>query len=237
MRQQAKEGAHTLKGNALLDGLPQGARERYEHACLWRRYKPDEQIIDKMSDSRDVFFVVEGSVRIVNFSLSGREVSFGDLHAGEFFGELAAIDGKPRSASAVATSNTLLALMPAEVFRTMLTEHPAQALAIMRRLATIVRVATGRIMDLSTLGAYDRVCAELLRMARPVLKPDGTARIQPIPIHSDIASRVSTARETVARVLSDLQRQGLINRESDALVVRNFTRLEQSVPELGEGGD
>src|SRR5208282_5653575 len=70
MRQQAKEGAHTLKGNALLDGLPQNARERYEHSCLWRRYKPDEQIIDKMSDSRDVFFVVEGSVRIVNFSLS-----------------------------------------------------------------------------------------------------------------------------------------------------------------------
>ena len=237
MRPQGREAAHTLKAVALFEGLAQSVRERYEHACTWRRFKPDEQIIDRMSDTHDVFFVVEGSVRIVNFSLSGREVAFGDLHAGEFFGELAAVDNKPRSASAVATSDLLLAMMPAEVFRTMLAEHPPIALAIMRRLAKIVRVATGRIMDLSTLGAYDRVCAELLRLARPTLKPDGTARIRPIPLHSDIASRVSTARETVARVLADLSRQGLVTRESDALLVRNFASLEHSVPELGESAD
>jgi len=234
MPMHEREAAHTFKKMALFDGLPQSTRERYEHACSWRRYKREEQIIDRLSDTHDVFFVVEGSVRIVNFSLSGREVAFGDLHAGEFFGELAAVDGKPRSASAVATSSTLLAIMPPDIFRSMMAEHPPIALAIMRRLAKIVRVATGRIMDLSTLGAYDRVCAELLRMARPSLKPDGTARIKPIPNHSDIASRVSTARETVARVLADLSRQNLVTRESDALFVRNFAGLEQSLPELGE---
>ena len=233
----AKEATHSLKHVPLFEGLAQSVRERYEHACVWRRWKAGEQIIDRMSDSRDVFFVVDGQVRIVNFSLSGREVAFGDLTSGEFFGELAAVDGKPRSASAVATTDTLLAVMPAETFRVMLTENPALGFAIMRRLATIVRVATGRIMDLSTLGAYDRVCAELLRMARPSLRPDGTARIKPFPIHSDIASRVSTARETVARVLADLTRQGLIARESDALFIRNFASLEQSVPELGEGAE
>ncbi len=231
---QAKESAHTLRGISLFAGMPEAARQRYEQSCTWRRFKPEEQIIDRLSDTHDVLFVVEGRVRIVNYSLSGREISFGDLNAGELFGELAAIDGKPRSASAVATAPTLLATMSGESFRKMLSEHPAAAFVIMRRLATIVRVSTGRIMDLSTLGAYDRVCAEILRMARPNLKPDGTARISPIPIHSDIASRVSTARETVARVFADLTRQGLVKRESDALLVRNFAGLEHSVPELGE---
>jgi CRP-like cAMP-binding protein len=233
----AKESRQTLKGISLFEGIPDGVRERYEQRCAWRRFRPDEQIIDRMSDTHEVLFIASGSVRIVNYSITGREISLDDLHAGEFFGELAAIDGKPRSATAVALSETLLAIMPAETFRSMVTEHSPLALTIMRRLAKIVRASTGRIMDLSTLAAHDRVRAELVRMARHTLKDDGTARISPIPIHSDIASRVSTTRETVARVLSELTRRGLVKREHDALVVRDFEALEALIEELGDSED
>jgi len=231
---KTKEIAHTLKPIALFDEFPEKVRVDYEHRCAWRRCKPEEQIIDRSSDTHEVFFVVAGSVRIVNFSLSGREISFDDLHAGDFFGELAAIDGKPRSASAVALTESVLAIMPPETFRAMVTEHPTLALAIMRRLAKIIRVSTGRIMDLSTLAAHDRVCAELVRLARPNLKSDGTARISPIPIHSDIASRVSTTRETVARVLGELAKHRLLKREHDALVVLDFEGLEAAVEEIAD---
>jgi CRP-like cAMP-binding protein len=229
---RAGESEHTLKGIGLFATLPDRVRDLYERSCAWRRYKPEEQIIDKSSDTHDVLFIAEGSVRVVNYSLSGREISFDDLHAGDFFGELAAIDGKPRSATVVARSDTLLAIMPPEAFRSMVTEQPALALTIMRQLAKIVRVSTGRIMGLSTIAAHDRVRVELLRLARHALKPDGSARISPIPIHSDIASRVSTTRETVARVLGDLSRQGYIKREPDALVVLDFERLAESLEEI-----
>ncbi|HLI14041.1 MAG TPA: Crp/Fnr family transcriptional regulator [Alphaproteobacteria bacterium] len=228
----SKDKAPSFKHVSLFESLPDKVREGYEHACAWRRFARDEQIIDRLSDTHEVFFIVEGAVRIVNHSLSGREISFDDLHAGEFFGEIAAIDGKPRSATVVALSETLLAIMPAEVFRRLVTEHPALALTIMRRLAKIIRASTGRIMDLSTLAAQDRVRAEIVRLARAGLGGNGTARISPIPIHADIASRVSTTRETVARVLGSLTRRGLVKREHDALVVTDFARLEQSVEEL-----
>ena len=232
---ERKEKAATLKGVSLFESLPDKMREGYEQRCAWRRFARDEQIIDRLSDTHDVLFIVDGAVRIVNHSLLGREISFDDLTAGEFFGELAAIDGMPRSATAVALADTLLAIMPAETFRRLVTEHPPIALTIMRRLAEVIRASTGRIMDLSTLAAHDRVHAELVRLARPTLKADGTARISPIPIHADIASRVSTTRETVARVLSELTRRGLLRREHDALVVLDFDGLEQMVEEITEG--
>jgi CRP-like cAMP-binding protein len=102
------------------------------------------------------------------------------------------------------------------------------ALAVMRRLSEMIRQSTSRIMDLSTLGAHHRIYAELLRLA----KTGGAARpnqavIHPIPIHADIAARVSTTRETVARVLSELAHGDIVKREGDMLVIRDLDQLTQ----------
>jgi CRP/FNR family cyclic AMP-dependent transcriptional regulator len=235
MTQQPKSTPKgTLKGVPLFKNLADPVRESYEHDCTWRRFAPDEQIIDRTSDSREVFFIVEGRVRVVNYSLSGREISFDELEGGEFFGELAAIDGGPRSANVVALADTLVALMSPERFTGLVTEHPSPALTIMRRLAAIIRASTGRIMDLSTLAAHDRVRAEILRLARPCLRADGTAHISPIPIHADIASRVSTTRETVSRVFGDLTRHGLLKRAPHALILLDVARLDASLEETAD---
>jgi hypothetical protein len=63
--------------------------------CQWRWYEPHERIVSQEDTSNDVFFIVQGRVRITNYSTSGKEVSFRDLGVGEIFGELAAIDGSP----------------------------------------------------------------------------------------------------------------------------------------------
>ena len=103
----------------------------------------------------------------------------------------------------------------------------------MQELAKIVRVSTERIMDLSTLGAHNRVHSEILREARAHADDEAnTARISPIPVHSDIGARVSTTRETVARVLSDLAKQNLVKREKDALVILDLERLEDLVEDV-----
>ncbi len=87
-------------------------------------------------------------------------------------------------------------------------------------------------MDLSTLAANNRVHADLLRLARA--NPDGEnqAVISPIPVHGDVASRVSTTRETVARVMNDLARQNLVKREKNKLVVLDVEALEDIVEEV-----
>ena len=72
--------------------------------CRWKWYRPDEFIVSQDDNCNDVFFIVQGRVRITNYTTSGKEVSFRDMTCGQIFGELAAIDGLPRSASAVSLS-------------------------------------------------------------------------------------------------------------------------------------
>lgn len=229
--------AHSLAAVDLFATLAAPQREALERRCRWRSYAEGEQIIDRETDTQDVFFVVAGAARVVNYSPAGREVSFDDIRAGGCFGELAALDGQPRSASVVATRETLTASLPAPAFLEIVGTHPPVAMKLMRRLAEVVRESTERIMDLSTLGAHNRVYAELLREARAAdpsafERAGNVAAIRPMPIHSDIAARVSTTRETVARVLGDLARKGIVERENDALVLRDVARLTKMVKEF-----
>jgi len=229
----AQEIAATLDNVPLLRELTQPARDELVRMCRFRRYAEGEHIIDGQSVGREVFFVTAGVVRVVNYSPSGREVAFDDIPAGSYFGELAALDGGPRSAFVQAqTPGTVAAAMPPDVFIDLLLKHPRIALEIMRRLARVIRFSTERIMDLSTVGANNRVHAELLRLAESAMHEGKQAVITPIPHHADIASRVSTTRETVARVFSELTRAGMLQRSKSALIVKDVEKLAELVEDL-----
>ena len=224
--------ARSLAQVHLLEDLSAAEIGRLEQACSWRTYAAQEQIIDRQSDTQDVYFVAAGAARVVIYSLSGREITLDDVNAGGHFGDLAAIDGEPRSASVMALRDTVIASLSQERFLQLLSEHFTVTLRLMRALTRIVRTSTDRIMDLSTLAANNRVQADLLRLARNNMVGENRAELKPIPVHGDIASRVSTTRETVARVLSDLSRQGMVERQKDRLVVDDVDRLEDMVEEV-----
>lgn len=223
--------ANKLSKIELFSELSGKILDNLERRCSWRSFESQEQIIDWQSETRDVYFIVTGKVRVVNFSLSGREVAFDEITAGGYFGETAAIDSEPRSATVVSLENTTVAIMSPEAFHALIIEHPNIALTLMVRMAAIIRTSNERIMDLSTLGANNRVYAEIIRLARDSFK-DNTAKIKPIPIHGDIASRVSTTRETVARALNDLVRKGLVKRENDTLHILDMRHLSEMVEQF-----
>lgn len=217
----------------LFSGLSDEELDDIESRCRWHSYPAQEQIIDRQSDDRDIYFIVEGAVRVLNYSFSGREIAFDDIQAGSIFGELAALDGEPRSANVVTVAPTEAATMSPSAFQEVMSAYPSVASKLMQRLAQVIRVSTDRIMDLSTLGANNRVYAEILRLANEnESEDDDTAVISPVPIHGDIASRVSTTRETVARVLSDLSKKGLVVREGNKLIVNDIIQLREMVEEF-----
>lgn len=222
----------SLSGITLLEGLGGDELAALEKKCQWRRIRARREIIARDAESTDVYFVVRGSVRVVDYAPSGREISFDDIGAGGFFGEISAIDGAPRSAGIMALEETTVATLSRAVFLDLVTGTPPVALAMLCHLAGTLRAATGRIFDLSTVGAHNRIHAELLRLAEPGPAESNTAVISPVPVHADIASRVSTTRETVARVLGDLGRQGLVQRDGDSLIVRDIDALVAMVKEL-----
>jgi CRP/FNR family cyclic AMP-dependent transcriptional regulator len=225
------EAMRSLAGIELLSSLDPASMQQLERRCTWHRWHVGEQIIDRESSTNDIYFVVKGLARVIDYSQTGhREIVFDEVGPGGFFGELAAIDGEPRSLNVVAEAETLTASLDADTFINMLLEHPKVGLNLMRRLSEMIRQSTTRIMDLSTLGAHNRIYAELLRLAKTGggAKPN-TASISPMPVHADIAARVSTTRETVARVLSELAHRDLVHREGDNLVINDLDQLNHMV--------
>jgi CRP-like cAMP-binding protein len=220
----------------IFRDLDAAERRKVEERCRWRTYAPHETVIAREQDTHEVHFVVWGRVRVLDYAASGREVAFDDIGPGGTVGELAAIDGGTRSASVVAVQRTLTASLDQRTFLNVLADHPEAGLATMRRLTRMVRQASERIMDLSALGANNRVHAEILRLAREASGPEAeTARLSPIPVHSEVASRVSTTRETVARVFSDLTREGILRKERNVLVVEDVPTLAEMVASVRGG--
>ena len=149
--------ASQLSAVRLLEGLDEATISDLARACSWRQYADHEQIIDRQSDSTDVYFVVDGRVRVVNYSLSGKEITLEDLDAGSNFGELSALDGQPRSASVMSLDTCTIASLPQDRFLDLIASNPGIAFRLLRGLAGIIRNSTDRIMDLSTLAANNRV--------------------------------------------------------------------------------
>ena len=221
------ELARTLAGVAIFEALDEDERRRVERRCQWRRYTPGETILERGCESREVLFIVQGAVNVVNFSLSGREIAYATLRTGDCFGELAAIDGQPRSASVVASDHTLVATLPSQYFLDLLKERAEVTFRVLTRLTTMVRSGDVRIMELSTLAATQRVYTELLRMAEPDSATPGLWVIHPLPPLREVASRVSTTRETVARALSQLYPTGVIRRKGRNLYIMDRKKFEE----------
>ena len=175
--------------------------------------------------SSDVFCLTEGQARIAIHSQQGREVSVRDLSPGDVFGELAALDGGPRSASVIAASAVTLAVMERDAFIACLERSPEAALWLARRLGAEVRRLTERVFELSALTMRARLHAELLRLAR-LAAPE--PELLPAPTHEELARRIGANREAVTRELRDLVRAGVIATGKRRITFLDFTRLEEA---------
>jgi CRP-like cAMP-binding protein len=231
-RSQIAEPQYSLAGIAIFSALQPDALAAVHRRCSWRRYEPGEPIVGYLDASDDVFFVTSGEVCVTIYSLAGKAVSFRNLRTGDVFGEYAAIDGEPRSASVEARTSCLVASMPAKEFRKLLKTEPVVAQAVIKELVRNVRTLTKRVYEFSTLAVNNRIQAELLRLAGLGTREGKGARISPAPTHAEIASRVSTHREAVTRELNRLSRVGIIERRSGALVVHDLDRLAAMVNEM-----
>lgn len=221
-----------LRAVALFEGLGAERLDVLAQACRWRSLPAGRALVQRAQLETDVHFVISGELRVTIFALSGRQLTFREVGAGGHFGEIAAIDGAPRSADVLTLRPSVVASLDAERFRALLREEPVVGDRVMRGLCRLVREISERVIDLATLGVQNRVHAELLRLAREAGCHDNRARLEPAPTHSEMASRVSTNREQVTRELNALQARGLLAKEGRALLLQDVAQLEHMVAEV-----
>jgi len=228
-----RERTETLKAIPLFRSLPPETIGKLDAQCMWRHASKGQWLLDYQESSNDVFFVVTGAVRVIIQS-GGREVLFREIKAGEYFGELAAIDRQPRSSGIVAVFDVTLARMPASLFIATVNAHADACNQLLTLLANQIRSLTNRMHEYATLDVRHRIMAELLRLSRPEPHKPGRAIVSPPPIHAEIAARVATRREAVVRQLNALESDGLIERRRGAIALIDVDRLRRLVDEAAE---
>jgi CRP/FNR family transcriptional regulator, cyclic AMP receptor protein len=200
--------------------------EKFDRRVSWRKCDDGETLVDFEDQSTDVYFIVTGEVRVLLRTASGKEVILADLKAGEFFGELAAIDGIPRSANVTALTKADLCIMPAAVFREILFSCQAACDKVLKLLAHRVRDGNTRLAEMSIFDLRHRLYSELLRMSHPRPGHPGEKVVSPPPFHHVMASRIGCRREQVTRELSVMASEGLIEKTRGALVLIKPSVLE-----------
>lgn len=212
--------------DSFTSKLDQSDRAALEQRWTISRFARKEMVISHDEQSRDVFFVLEGRARATVYSEGGVAVAYREIESGGVFGELAAIDGRPRSATVVAVEPLRVARLSEVAFHNLVDSRPGFRWALLDHLARQVRRMTDRVYEYSTLVVRKRLIRELLRLANGPDRSEGEASILPAPTHADLAARISTQREAVSRGMSALTKQKLIIRRGDALVLRDVAVLK-----------
>lgn len=227
-----KATAETLKTIKVFAELSLSERQNLAKLMAIRSYPTGRVLINQEDDSKDVFFLLSGHVRANMYAASGKEVSYQDLGAGEMFGELAAIDGGPRTTYVVALTDALVCCMDSQQFWNTLKTYPSVVEHTLNRLTGLVRMHCERIFEYSTLGVKNRIHAELLRLAREQDSEAISVEIIDAPTHAEIASRVATHREAVTRECKQLEIEGIIDWSPGKHVIRDVPTLERMVKDV-----
>jgi len=193
-------------------------------------FAPRSVIVSGSDTDDDVFFVVDGLARAATFTDNGREVLYSDLPRGDAFGIFAAIDGQPRSTNVFAKDMSRIARMSANNFREVLYSHPDVNKAFMLYLVDRIRYLSSRMTEATTLSTEQRLCAQLLRMTRKT--GEDTGRIERLPTQQELATLISSQRESVGREMSKLKDQGLINRDGKSLHILSISGLETKLTDF-----
>jgi CRP/FNR family cyclic AMP-dependent transcriptional regulator len=205
--------------------------ERFDRRCTWRRYDESEVVIDYEDETSDVYFIIAGEVRILIRTQAGKEVILAEMRAGQFFGELSAIDSTKRSANVTALTRAELCIMPAAVFREIIFASSMVCDRVLHLLTARVRELNARLTEHSIFDLKHRLYSELLRMAGPRPGKPGERSVTPPPFHHVLAARIGCRREQVTRELSTMAQEGLLEKTRGALVLSKPQVLETRLAE------
>lgn len=214
----------------LFAELSAGEADRLAAFLRRRRYRAGEPVF-REGDPGTAFYVVEtGEVKILLGGSEGKEVVLALFGPGEFFGELALLDGEPRSADAVVTTAAELLILLREDFLRFLRDMPGVAVNMLASLSRRLRRTDRLVHDAAFSDVRTRVARLLVELAETRGKPgEGGIVIGPRLTQGDLAGMVGATRESINKCLRYLTAQGLVRHERGRIVVSSIERLRAQI--------
>lgn len=195
-----------------------------------RTYAPGDLLFVEGDHSHNVYACVEGRVRIFLTTPSGRELLIGIKTPGEEFGELSALDGRPRSASAAALEPTVVAELRSDRFVQLLLDEPQLSVSVCQSLSAELRRANDRLVTRNTDSAAVRTGRMLIELASMKMRHTGPARSYDLSItQNDLAGWIGATRESTARALAGFRRAGLVQTSRGCITVLDVIGLDELV--------
>ena len=174
-----------------------------------RSYRRGALILNEGESGDAMYFLLKGRVRAYGSAPTGKEITYGTIEAGEYFGEMA-LDGGSRSATIEALEPCVCSVVSNAHVLAFLKEHSNFAIQLLHTLTERARSATHAARDMALLDVYARLSQTLSRMA-VASTADTEQRVIQTPItHSELAAFVGASREMVSKLMKDLERGGYI---------------------------
>lgn len=219
-----------LRRCILFSRLDDETLERCIDSLRSRRYRRNETIFHQGDRGDSLYVLQSGAVKIVLPDPLGEEGAIiATLHAGDFFGELALLDGEEHSATAIALEATEALVLRRDAFERLVEEDPNLRRALFAGLVGELRRLTHHVGELHFLNLPGRLARRIVRMAREAdADAHGEIHLSWPFSQSELAAMIGGTRQTVNRLLSDFTAEGLIRIEKDWLVVPDLARLERA---------
>jgi CRP-like cAMP-binding protein len=220
--------ADALSAVPLFGGLDEDGLAGLIRGMRVRKFRRGETVFHVGDPGDALFIVMSGSIKITLPADTGDEAILATLRPGDFFGELALLDGAPRSATAIAIEATETYILPRERFRDLIATEPVMREALLATLAAEVRRLTHHVEELHFLDITGRLASRLSRLANEsgaTTLPDGSIRLAGPLTQGDLAAMIGCTRQSVNKLLGMFTDDGLIRLERDRIVVLNLDGL------------
>lgn len=214
-----------LRNIQLFEQLSDDDLSTLESLAITRSYPKNSVLINEGDQANAMYFIDSGRVRVYVSDDQGKELILNTMGEGEYFGELSLLDDENRSASVITVEKSSFSIIYKDDFTDAILKNPSLALSLLKNLTGRVRQLTDNIKTLALEDVYGRIRKTLLSLAED--EDDGeTQRVTEKLTQQDIANRIGSSREMVARILKDLQIGGYI--EIEKKQIRILKKLPES---------
>jgi CRP-like cAMP-binding protein len=188
-----------------------------------RALRTGSTIFMEGDEPHDVAVIESGDIKVVTSAPNGQELVLDVVGAGDLLGELSALDGSARSATAIALTDCEIVSIPVDRFLSYLQEHPTSMGALLAVVVRRLRLSNQRQLELSTSDALGRVCARLDEMAsRYGLSAGDSVRIELSITQTELAQWCGLSREAVVKALRKLRDLGWVASTDGSIVIEQL---------------